>query len=164
MITKSKSILIHSTAAKVFAQMDDFSKTGMHMSESSMMMMGSKLKLAQLSTNAMGVGASYRWYGKMVGMTMDFSETVTKWQSPVLKEWETVGEAKIIIMSWYRMWFEITPVENGTMAKLSISYLPPPKWHYKILSFLFTKWYCNWCLNNMLNDTKKNLEKDSLIK
>ena len=87
MITKSKSILIHSTPAKVFAQMDDFSKTGMHMSESSMMMMGSKLNLEQLSTNSTGVGASYRWYGKMMGMTMDFSQTVTKWEQNKLKEW-----------------------------------------------------------------------------
>ncbi|MEO6541309.1 MAG: SRPBCC family protein [Ferruginibacter sp.] len=159
MKTKTKSILIHSTPDKVFAQMDDFSKTGMHMSESSMMMMGSKLKLEQLSTNATGIGASYRWYGKMMGMIMDFSETVTKWQSPNIKEWETVGEAKIIIMSWYRMWFEIIPDEKGTSAKLSISYLPPKQWYYKVLSFVFANWYCNWCLNNMLIDTKKDLEK-----
>ena len=156
---KSKSILINSTPAQVFAQMDDFSKTGMHMSESSMMMMGSKLKLEQLSINSTGVGAKYRWHGKMMGMTMDFSETVTKWQSPKIKEWETVGEAKIIIMSWYRMWFEITPADNGTITKISISYLPPKELFYKILSFLFANWYCNWCLNNMLNDTKRNLEK-----
>ena len=160
MKSKSKSILIQAPPEKVFAQMDDFSKTGMHMSESSMMMMGSKLRLEQLSTNSTGVGAGYRWYGKMMGMTMDFSETVTKWQPPKLKEWETVGEAKIIIMSWYRMWFEIMPAENGTIAKLSISYLPPKEWYYKILSYLFAKWYCNWCLNNMLNDSKTNLEKN----
>jgi hypothetical protein len=158
MITKSKSLLISSSPAKVFAQMDDFSKTGMHMSESSMMMMGSKLSLEQLSTNAIGVGASYRWYGNMMGMTMDFSQTVTKWEQNKLKEWETVGDAKIIIMSWYRMWFEISPTENGTMAKISISYLPPKEWYYKILSFFFATWYCNWCLNSMLNDTKENLE------
>ena len=159
MKTKTKNIFIRSTPEKVFAQMDDFSKTGMHMTESSMMMMGSKLKLEQLSTNATGVGASYHWYGKMMGMTMDFKERVTKWQSPLLKEWETFGDAKMIIMSWYRMWFEITPAENVTIVKLSISYLPPKEWYYKILSFLFARWYCNWCLNNMLNDTKRDLEK-----
>ncbi len=158
MITKTKNIRIQSSPDIIFAQMDDFSKTGMHMSESSMMMMGSKLKLEQLSINSTGVGAKYRWYGKMMGMTMDFSETVTKWQPSRLKEWETVGEAKIIIMSWYRMWFEISPAENGTTAKLSISYLLPKEWYYKILSFFFANWYCNWCLNNMLNDTKEKLE------
>ena len=128
------------------------------MSKSSMMMMGSKLKLDQLSTNATGVGVKYRWYGKMMGITMDFTQTVTKWQKPQLKEWEIIGEAKIIIMSWYRMWFEISPADNGTLAKISISYLPPKEWIYKILSFFFASWYCNWCLNSMLNDTKKSLQ------
>ena len=160
--TKSKSMLIHSTPEKVFQQMDDFSKTGMHMTESSMMMMGSKLNLEQLSENASGVGAKYRWYGKMMGMTIDFSETVTRWQAPLLKEWETVGEAKIIIMSWYRMRFELSSAENGTIAKLSIYYLPPKEWLYKILSFFFANWYCNWCLNNMLADTKKKIEVGNL--
>lgn len=158
MKTKTKSIFIHSTPEKVFQQMDDFSKTGMHMTESSMMMMGSKLKLEQLSTNATGIGASYRWYGIIMGMKMDFSEIVTKWEQSKLKEWEIIGEAKIILMSWYRMWFEISPAENRTLAKISISYLPPKEWYYKIISFLFSRWYCNWCLNNMLNDTKTNLE------
>ena len=52
MKTKSKSTLIHSTPQKVFARMDDFSKMGMHMSESSMMMMmGSKLKCASTGGN-----------------------------------------------------------------------------------------------------------------
>ncbi len=158
MKTKTKNTLIHSSPEKVFVQMDDFSKTGMHMGENSMMMMGSKLKLNQLSTYAIGVGATYRWYGKIMGMTIDFNETVTKWQRPVLKEWETIGDAKIIIMSWYRMWFEISPTENRTMITISISYLPPKEWYYKILSFFFANLYCNWCLNNMLDDTKKNLE------
>lgn len=158
---KTKSILIHSTPAKIFAQMDDFSKTGMHMGENSMMMMGSKLKLEQLSLHPTGVIAKYRWYGKMMGMTIDFSEKVTQWQPDKFKEWETFGEAKIIIMSWYRMWFEVTPVGNKTTAKLSISYLPPKQRFYKILSFFFAKWYCRWCLNNILNDASKEIKKKS---
>ncbi|MEP6616782.1 MAG: hypothetical protein ABJA57_09400 [Ginsengibacter sp.] len=74
------------------------------------------------------------------------------------KEWEIIGKAKIIIMSWYRMWFEITQGEKGTNAKISISYVPPKEWYYQIIPFFFANWYCNWCLNNMLNDTKKNIE------
>lgn len=159
MITKTKSIAINSTPVKVFAQMDDFSKTGMHMTENSMMMMGSKLTLEQLSENSNGIGAKFRWHGKMMGITLDFSEAVSKWEPPKLKVWETFGEAKMIIMSWYKMWFEIKPAENGTVVKISISYLPPKEWYYKILYFFFVGMYCNWCLNNMLNDTKMTLEK-----
>ena len=138
--------------------MDDFSKTGMHMSESSMMMMGSKLTLEQLSENATGTGSTYRWHGKMMGMTIDFSETVTKWEFPRLKEWETNEGAKIIIMSWYRMWFEIVKHNNSSTVMINISYLPPKEWYYKILSFFLANWYCKWCLNNMLRGTKHQIE------
>lgn len=158
MKSRHKTAIIQAAPEIVFAQMDDFSKTGMHMSESSMMMMGSKLKLEQLSPNSSGLGAKYRWYGKMMGMTIDFEEKVTKWEPPKLKEWETIGEAQIIIMRWYRMGFKITPAENGTIVSMSITYEPPKAWFFRLLSFLFGPLYCNWCLNNMLNDTKKALE------
>jgi hypothetical protein len=140
--------------------MDNFSKTGMHMSESSMMMMGSKLKLAQLSTNANGVGASYRWYGKLMGMTMDFSETVTKWQPPKLKEWETIGEAKLLSCHGIACGLKLLRLKTEQSQNFQ-SAICRQSWYFKILSFIFAKWYCNWCLNNMLNDTKKELEKIS---
>lgn len=158
MKTISKNILIHAAPEIVFAQIDDFSKTGMHMSQSSMMLMGSKLKLDQLSLNSNGVGAKYRWYGSMMGLTLDFTQNITKWESPKLKEWETIGEAKIIIMSWYRMWFEISTANNETKVNLFISYLPPKEWYNKILSFLFVRLYCWWCLKKMLEDTKRSSE------
>lgn len=157
MKTRSKSVYIKSTPEKVFARMDDLANTGMHMTKSSMMMMGNKLTLEQTSLNATGIGAKYHWYGKMMGMSMDFSETVTKWEPPRSKEWETFGNARMIIMSWYRIWFNISLAENGSRAEIFISYLPPAQWYNKILSFLFAGLYCNWCLNNMLNDTKKSL-------
>lgn len=75
------------------------------------------------------------------------------------KEWETVGKAKIIIMSWYKIWYEISACKEGTIAKISISYLPPNEWYYKILSLFFAGWYCNWCLNTILRDTRRDLEK-----
>ena len=92
----------------------------------------------------------------MMWMKIDFSQTVTKWQPPNLKEWETTGETKLIIMSYYRMWFEIAPTENGANTKLSISFVPREQTLYKIRSFFFVKLYCKWCLNNILYDTKKH--------
>ncbi len=158
MKSKYKTATIQAATEKIFAQMDDFSKTGMHMSENSMMMMGSKLALEQISPNPTGIGAAYRWHGKMLGMTIDFREEVRKWEPPKRKEWETIGAAQIIIMRWYRMGFEITPSENGAIVTIFIDYEPPKGWFYRLLSFLFGGIYCNWCLSNMLNDTKKALE------
>ena len=161
MKTKSKSILIHSTPEKVFAQMDDFSKTGMHMSESSMMMMGSKLKLEQLSTNPTGVGAKYRWYGKMMGMTMDFSETVTKWQPPNSKNGKQSVKQKLLSCHGIACGLKLLLLKTELSQNFQSATCRQRNGTLKILSFFFAKWYCNWCLNNMLNDTKKNLEKIS---
>ncbi|WP_214291543.1 hypothetical protein, partial [Escherichia coli] len=60
--------------------------------------------------------------------------------------------------SWYRMGFVVTPADGGANVSLSISYLPPKKWLGKLLSFLFADWYCDWCLQNMLKDTKSSVE------
>lgn len=67
--------------------MDNLSNTGMYMMKSSGMMMGSKSVLEQLTVNSTGIESKYHWYIKMLGMTMDFDETVTKWKPPNLKEY-----------------------------------------------------------------------------
>ena len=60
MKTKSKSIIINSTPEKVFAYMDNLGNAGLHMKESSAMMMGSKLGLKQLSESSNGLNSKFR--------------------------------------------------------------------------------------------------------
>lgn len=159
MKTKSQSIIVHSSPEKVFAFMDEISKTGMHMTKSNMPMMGGKLELKQLSPNANGPHAKFQWKGNVLWMKLDFTVEVTEWKKNKIKVWETVGEAKIIILSWYRMRLSLTPVKEGTLADLSISYTTPQTVFEKILAFFLADWYANWCLKNMLNDSKKALEQ-----
>ena len=78
MKTVSSNILIQSSPEKVFATIDDLGVTGMHMTKSSAMMMGSKLYLEYLTANHKGLGSKYRWTGTMMGMKMDFTVEVTK--------------------------------------------------------------------------------------
>jgi predicted ATPase len=147
-------------AEKVFKQLDDLSVTGMHMTNPSAMMMGSKLHLAYLTQQHTGLGSSYRWTGTMMGMKMDFTVEVTKWTEGVEKVWETIGESKMIIYSWYRMHLLVHPAGNTSVAELSITYEKPKGWFAKIVSYLFADLYCNWCLKNMLTDSKIKIEKD----
>lgn len=143
---------------QVFKTIDDLEVTGMHMTQSSPMMMGSKLNVEFLTENHRGLGSIYRWTGKMLGMKMDFTVEVTKWIESKEKIWETIGEAKLIIYSWYRMQLKVKPALNGAQAELSITYEKPKGFFNKILSFFFAGWYCNWCLTKMLGDAKKYLE------
>ncbi len=143
----------------VFECLDNLGVTGMHMTKSSTMMMGSKLDLKFLTENHTGLGTKYRWTGKMVGIKMDFTVEVTKWMPGEEKTWETIGDPKLIIYSWYQMHLLLTKIPNGTIAKLSISYERPSGFFYNLISFLFADWYCRWCLKNMLDDCKKTLLK-----
>lgn len=150
---------IYDTAPEdVFMCIDNLGVTGMHMTQSSRMMMGSKLKLDYLTEQHNGLGTKYRWIGKMMGMTMDFTVEVTKWVDGKEKTWETVGESRMIIYSWYQMHLTTTPMFNkGTKAELSITYKKPKGLVNNILCFLLADWYCNWCLKQMLGDAKKAL-------
>jgi len=164
MKTITRTEIYNVSTQKVFKYFDDLGITGMHMTKSSTMMMGSKLHLEYLTENHTGLGSKYRWTGAMMGMQMDFTVEVTKWIDGAEKTWETIGEAKMIIYSWYRMQLLVKPVNTGSEALLSIAYEKPKGWFAKIISLLFADWYCNWCLKNMLNDTKKILEPDHNLK
>ncbi len=122
-------------------------------------MMGSKLVLEQLSENSTGSNSNFRWYGKMIGFTMDFTVVVTKWIKGKEKVWETVGEAKMIILKWYEMHLVIAPEGKSTKAELSIAYIKPENMFFKFIPIFLAPLYANWCLNTMLNDSKVDLEQ-----
>jgi|SRR5688500_15341269 len=157
--SKSKTIIIQSTPEKVFAHMDDLSNTGMHKEKRSGMMMGSKLKLQQISENKSGLFSKYRWHGRMLGIPLDFSTVVTQWIRGKEKVWQTIGDSKMIILKWYRMHLVITPLENERVQiELSIDYTLPNNFFLHFTGLLLAPWYANWCLNKMLSDTKKILD------
>ncbi len=124
-------------------------------------MMGSKLELKQLSENATGLNSKFHWYGKMMGFTMDFTVVTTKWFKDKEKFWETIGKAKMIILGWYQMRLVISPERENTKAELSIAYTNPKNIFFKLIAFILAPFYANWCLNNMLNDSKQFLETTS---
>jgi hypothetical protein len=76
MKTLSRKEIFPASSQQVFKTIDDLGVTGMHMTESSGMMMRSKLDLEFLTTNRTGIGSRYRWTGKMMGIPMDFTVAV----------------------------------------------------------------------------------------
>ncbi|MFZ5552854.1 MAG: SRPBCC family protein [Bacteroidota bacterium] len=156
--TIKRTTIINASPEKAFAFMDNIENTGMHMTKKNTAMMGSRLTIEWLSENKTGLGTKYRWTGKVAGMNMDFTVEVTKWENGKEKIWETVGEPKLIVLSWYRMFLTLEPDENGnTIALLGIDYRRPKG---GVLGFFLAKRYAAWCVNSMLNDTKKHFENN----
>lgn len=159
MKTITKTEIYNALPDQVFKAIDDLGITGMHMTNSSAMMMGSKLKFEFLTKKHSGLGSKYRWKGIMIGMFMDFTVEVTKWLPGIEKVWMTIGEPRLIIYSWYRMKLLITALPDLTsQAELSITYEKPRELWNKILSIFFADWYCRWCLGKMLGDAGISLK------
>ena len=152
-------IEIKASPQKVFAHMDDIRNVGWHMEgKRTMPMMGGKLHHELVSSHSTGVGATYHWYGKVMKMTIDFKETVTKWVENKQKVWSTLEDAKIIIMSSYEMRLNLTPTENGTKVNFEIYYELPSSIFGKLLGRLLAQWYAEWCLRRACEDAKETLE------
>lgn len=150
--------IISENSEDVFAFMDDVANTGMHMTENNSAMMGGKFTVEWLTDYKKGLGSKYRWKGKVVGMKMNFSVVITKWEPGKEKIWETFGEAKMIVISWYQMYLNLTPLADGTTkATLGIRYTKPKS----LLGFFLGKRYSIWCVKSMLKDTKKHFIKHS---
>ena len=153
-----RKIIIDASADEVFAFMDDIGNTGMHMTKTNAAMMGSKLNVEWLSENKTGSGAKYSWRGKVMGMKIDFTVEVTKWIPGKEKVWETVGAAKMIVLSWFRMYLILNPMDKRTtQTELGIYYTIPKG---NILGFLLAGRYAAWCINSMLKDVKSHFNKN----
>lgn len=75
MPTLSRSVSITAPAKRVFAYVDDIRQLARHMGEGrSRVMMGSKLKLEIMPLEPTDVGAVYHYSGRMMDLTIDFSD------------------------------------------------------------------------------------------
>ena len=152
------SSIINASPETVFRYVDDIRNTGWHMTKASMPLMGSKLTLEILSKNPSGEGATYRWHGRVMGFTIDFTETVTRWIADREKVWKTVGKPRLVIISNYEMWLRVEPVASQTKLTFGIEYDLPRPFVWRFLGWVLADWYCKWCLSHMTADAKRVVE------
>lgn len=157
----SRTALIGAPAAQVFAYVDDIRNLARHMSESpSMPMMGSKLKLEIVTPEPTGVGATYRYTGKMLGLVLEFSEAVTTYIAGREKIWHTIGNPQLLILRGYQMRVLVEPVTPATSKlTISIDYELPKGGGWRIAGWLLADAYSRWCLSGMVDGSKRALER-----
>jgi Polyketide cyclase / dehydrase and lipid transport len=164
MTTLSQSTLIDAAAEFVFSYVDDIRNLARHMSESrSMPMMGSKLKLEILTAQTTGIGATYRYSGRMMGLTIDFSETVTAYVPGREKVWHTIGEPRLLIIRGYEMRVQVEPVSpTSSCLTIGIDYELPNAGFWRAVGWALADTYSRWCLTNMIEGTKRDVERERI--
>ena len=157
----SRSVTIEAPAERVFAYVDDIRNLARHMSESrSMPMMGSKLKLEIMTPEPTDVGAVYRYSGRMMGLTIDFSEAVTRYVAGREKVWRTIGGPQLLIIAGYEMLVLVEPVSaRSSRLTIGIDYDLPRASIGRLLGWALAGAYSRWCLTSMVQGTKLDLER-----
>ena len=91
----------------------------------------------------------------MMGLTVDFSETVTKYTPDRERIWGTIGELKLLIMLSYVMRVTVDPLTaSSSRLTISLTYAPPRSISGDPISALVGDWYGQRCLGNMCQDTR----------
>ena len=148
--------LVEAPTDAVFAYVDDHARLSAHMSESSWMMGGGRMKIELDDGRGQRVGSRLRLKGKVFGIQLSVEEVVTDRNPPYRKVWETIDSPKLLVIGHYRMGFEITPRGKGSLLRVYIDYelpeLAPARW----LGYLFARYYAAWCTQRMVDDAVKH--------
>ena len=114
------------------------------------MMLGSRLSIDVDGGGGRVIGSKVRMHGRMMGIRLSLEEVITKRQVPAMKVWETIGTPKLVVISHYRMGFELTRNGASSLVRVFIAYSlpinPPASW----LGYLLGAVYARWCTRQMV--------------
>jgi len=152
--------LIPASAQEVFAYIDDHTRFSSHMSKSSWMMGGGRMDVSVDEGRGQRVGSHIRLSGTAFGIQLYLDEVVTRHEPPRLKEWETVGDLKLVVVGHYRMGIEIEPRGPGSLMRVYIDYGLPAKnaWPGR----LFGGMYAKWCVGQMIKGAEGQFKEKSV--
>lgn len=159
----SRSATIEAPAERVFIYVDDIRNLARHMSErGSMPVIGSKLALEIVTPEPTGVGAVYRYSGRMLGLIIAFSETVTRYVPGREKVWRTIGQPRLLIIDSYEMRVLVEPIaDQRSKLTIAIDYTLPRPLFWRAIGGLLAGSYAKWCLDSMIQGTVQETEGNS---
>ncbi len=149
-----KDTFISAPPREIFNFTDDHSRLSSHMGKSSWMMGGGRMDVSVDAGRGQQAGSHIRMSGKAFGIPLFLDEIVTIHEPPHRKEWETVGEPKLIVIGHYRMGLKINTEKNGSKLKVFIDYELPTSVGVRLLGYLFSGIYAKWCVGQILKDVK----------
>ena len=144
----------------VFAHLDDHSRLSGHMSQSSWMMLGSRMELHVDEGKGQRVGSVIRLDGKVLGLSLHVEEAVIERTPPSKKVWETIGDPSLLVIGPYRMGFEIKPDRQRSTLRVFIDYDLPRTGLGRWLGPLLGPLYAQWCTRQMAQDAKAHFAND----
>jgi hypothetical protein len=135
----------------LFDYLDDFEQLGAHMTRSSWMMAGSKMRYEFDEGKGRRLGSQVRLLGSFLGLKLEIEERVIDRVPASSKAWQTVGNPRMLILARYRMGFTLRPLPDGCRLTAFIDYALPAKGMGRLLGALVGGIYARWCVRNVLS-------------
>ena len=148
--------LAHAPVEQVFAFLDDPKALAAHMGESSMMMLGARMSIDVDADGGRVIGSKVRMQGRVLGVRLSLEEVITQRQVPAMKVWETIGTPRLLVISHYRMGFELTRSGASSLVRVFIDYSLPIKPPGSWLGRLLGAGYARWCTKQMVTGAARH--------
>ena len=124
-----------------------------------MPLMGSMLRFDIVTPEPTGIGATYRYSGRVMGFISDFSETVIRYVPGQEKVWRTIGKPRLLIIDSYEMRVLVEPIADArSMLTIAIDYTLPESVLWRAIGGMLAASYTRWCLDCMIEGTAKDLQ------
>jgi hypothetical protein len=144
--------IVSASPAAVFESIDHPQRLSAHMARRSWQLAGTSMLIETDAGEGKTVGSHVRLSGRMLGIDL-FVECVIVRRTPgVIKEWETVGTPRLLVIGPYRMGVRMAPHERGSKVIVSIDYALPDPFRYRIVATVLGPAYAKWCVRQMARD------------
>lgn len=139
-------------AEDLFSRLDDPARFGDHMTKRTAMLLGGSMQYETDEGGGRSVGSVIRMTGAILGLHLGVDEIVTERSPPTRKVWETTGRPRLLIMSWYRMGFDISSHGASSTLRVFIDYTPADGWSSKLPARILSPLYAKWCVRRIVED------------
>lgn len=131
----------------VYAILDDHARFSRHMAEPTWRTLWSTMRLTMDEGAGRRQGSHLMMESRVLGVRLHLDEVVTRREPPSLKEWETTGRPRLLVIGHHRMRAEVHPEGAGSRVRVAIEYDLSDKnaWLGRALG----AWYAKWCVRQM---------------
>lgn len=148
------SAVVAARPPAVFEFLDDPTRLTAHMEKRSWKMAWGRMVTTLDAKRGRAVGSRIV-EGRVLGIRLFLEEVVTVRRPPMVKEWETTGRPRLLVIGPYRMRFTVAEASRGRSAVLvSIDYDLPDGWFTAVLGRLFGASYARWCTRRMATEAQ----------
>ena len=151
--------IVQAPVERIFGWLDDQTRLSQHMSKRSWKMGWGKMEVELDAGRGRAVGSHIVLRGRVFGIRLYLDEVVIEHEPPLKKNWETVGEPRLLVIGPYRMGFDLESEGSTARLRVSIGYQLPRKGISRVLGRLFGRSYAKWCVRQIAVDAQRSLAK-----